>query len=71
MDQTSAIRPNIYKVYAMQAENPEEERNAIADRFSEGSTRWIPGDVGTRELRQEFVRIGTFVVGVGDRLASG
>ena len=58
------------KVYAMDAENPKEERNAITDRFSEGSPRWIPGDVGTRELRQELVRIGIFVVGVGDRLAS-
>jgi hypothetical protein len=48
----------------MEAENPKEERNAITARFSEGSTRWIPGDAGTRELRQKFFRIGTFVVGV-------
>ena len=58
--------PNIYEVYAMEAGNPKEEGNAITNRFLEGCTRWIPGDVGTRELRQEFVRIGTFVVGVGE-----
>jgi hypothetical protein len=50
----------------MEAGNPKEEGNAITNRFSEGCTRWIPGDVGTREFRQEFVRIGTFVVGVGE-----
>ncbi len=31
----------------MEAGSPKQKGNAITNRFSEGCTRWIPGDVGT------------------------